>query len=84
MQSDEDMVIGGQRFNIYELSEAEFSIVRNFMMRRHTIERKSRAALARKIAGPLIKKLGLQSELIKGREEEFLEKIARVYGELIR
>lgn len=84
VQSHEDMVIGGQRLtNIYEISEAEFDVVRRFMVRRHTIQKKARSALAKKIARPLIRKLGLRPELIYGREEEFLEKVARAYGELI-
>lgn len=83
-QSQEDMVIGGQRFNIYQLSESEFHVVRQFMIRRSTIRRGARSALARKIARPLIKKLGLKPELIRGREEELLEKIASAYGELTR
>jgi uncharacterized RDD family membrane protein YckC len=82
-KSHEDMVISGQRFNIYELSESEFDVVRHFMIRRHTIQRNARSALAKKIARPLIRKLGLQSELIDGREEEFLEKIARAYSKPI-
>ena len=78
----EDVVIGGQRLaNIHELSEAEFNVVRQFMTRRHTIQKDARAALARKIARPLVKKLGLRPELILGREEEFLEKLADAYGQ---
>ncbi len=78
---DEDIVIAGQRLtNIHELSEAEFDVVRQFMKRRNTIQKNARIVLAKKIARPLIKKLGLQQELFLGREEEFLEKIARAYG----
>jgi uncharacterized RDD family membrane protein YckC len=84
LQSQEDMVIGGQRFNIYQLSESEFHVVRQFMIRRSTIRKSARSALAKKIARPLIKKLGLKPELIRGREEEFLEKIARAYGDMRR
>ncbi len=81
VQSQEDMVINGQRLtNIYRLSEAEFDMVRQFMIRRHAIQKDARLALAKKIVRPLVKKLELQLELIDGREEEFLEKIARVYG----
>ena len=80
MQSG-DITISGQRLtNVYELSEAEFDVVRQFMIRRHTIQKDARRALAKKIAKPLIEKLGLQPELIYDREEEFLEKIARAYG----
>ena len=76
-----DIMIGGRKLiNIHGLSEAEFDVVRQFMIRRHTIQKDARSALAKKIARPLIRKLGLQSELIEGREEEFLEKIARAYG----
>ncbi len=83
LESQEDMVIGGQRLtNVYELSEAEFDVVRQFMVRRHTIQKNARSALARKIARPLMGKLGLRPELIIGREEEFLEKIARAYSRL--
>jgi hypothetical protein len=52
------------------------------MIRRSAIRKSARSALARKIARPLIKKLGLKPESVKGREEEFLEKIARAYGDL--
>jgi len=83
VKSDEDMVINGQRFNIYELSEAEFDVVRQFMIRRHAIQKNARSALAKKIARPLIRKLGLKMELVHGREEEFLEKVARAHGKLI-
>jgi hypothetical protein len=38
-------------------------------------------ALAVKIARPLARKLGLQPEQILGKEEEFLEKLARAYGQ---
>ena len=77
-----DIVIGGQRLtNIHELSEAEFNVLRQFMVRRHTIQKNAHAALARKIASPLVKKLGLRPELILGREEEFLEKLADAYGQ---
>ena len=83
-QSQENVVIGGQRLtNIHKLSEAELDVVRSFITRRHAIQKDARLALARKIARPLIKKLRMQSELINGREEEFLEKIARAYGKLI-
>jgi uncharacterized RDD family membrane protein YckC len=84
VQSNEEIVIAGQKLtNIYELSEAEFDVVRQFMIRRHTIQKNARLALARKIASPLIRKLGLRPELVLGREEEFLEKIARAYGKPI-
>ena len=38
--------------------------------------------LAKKIAKPLIRKLRIQPESIHGHEEEFLEKIVRIYGNL--
>jgi hypothetical protein len=77
----EDIVIAGQKLtNIHELSEAEFDVVRQFMTRRHTIQKSARLALARKIASPLVKKLGLRPEAILGKEEEFLEKLVRAYG----
>jgi uncharacterized RDD family membrane protein YckC len=80
----EDIAIDGQRLtNVYKLSEAEFDVVRQFMIRRHTIQKSARSALARKIAKPLVRKLGLRSELIDGREEEFLEKIAKAYSKSI-
>lgn len=80
IQPHEDVVINGQRLtNVYELSEAEFDVVRQFMIRRHTIQKNARLALAKKIARPLIKRLGLQLEMSDGREEEFLEKLAAVY-----
>ncbi|MFC1718877.1 RDD family protein [Candidatus Poribacteria bacterium] len=80
-EAHEDIMIGGQRLtNIYELSEAEFDVVRQFIIRRHDLQKTARLALARKIARPLVKKLGLRQELVLGREEEFLEKIARAYG----
>lgn len=82
-QSQEDAVINGQRLtNIHKLSETEFDMVRQFMIRRHEIQKDARSALARKIARPLIRKLGLRPESIYDREEEFLEKIARAYGSL--
>jgi uncharacterized RDD family membrane protein YckC len=82
-ESHEDVMIGGQRLtNIYELSEAEFDIVRQFMIRRHKIQKKARSDLAKKIASPLVRKLGLQPELIAGREEEFLEKLAAAYAKI--
>jgi uncharacterized RDD family membrane protein YckC len=80
-QPDEDVVIAGQRLiGIYKLSEAEFDVVRRFMVRRHAIQKSARSALAKEIAAPLIRKLGLSPESISGREEEFLEKLARAYG----
>jgi uncharacterized RDD family membrane protein YckC len=83
LQSQEDVFIGGQRLtNIHKLSETELDVVRRFLTRRHVIQKEARLALARKIARPLIKKLSMQSELIIGREEEFLEKIARAYSRM--
>jgi len=77
----EDIMFGQQRLtNVYELSDAEFDVVRQFMVRRHELQKDARLALAIKIARPLARKLGLQPELILGKEEEFLEKLARAYG----
>ena len=78
----EDIVVGGQKLtNIHELSEAEINVIRQFMTRRHAIQKAPRAALARKIARPLARKLRIQQELILGQEEEFLEKLARAYSQ---
>lgn len=78
---DEDVEIGGHKLTgIYKLSEAEFDVVRKFMVRRHTIQKSARSALAKEIAAPLIRKLGLPPEAIYSREEEFLEKLASAYG----
>ena len=77
-QSHEYPMIDGQKLgNIYKLSETELDVVRKFMIRRHAIQKDARLALAKNVAKPLISKLGLQAELIEGREEEFLEKIAK-------
>jgi len=67
--------------NMDKLSEAEFDLVRSFMVRRNSIEKDARLALAKKIAKILIKKLELQSELVDGREEEFLEEVAQTFRE---
>jgi len=81
---DEDVIIGGQKLTgIYKLSEADFGVVRKFMVRRHTIQKSARLALAKEIAAPLIRKLGLPPESILGSEEEFLEKLARAYGKWV-
>lgn len=78
---DEDVEIGGHKLTgIYKLSEAEFDVVRKFMVRRHTIQKSARSALAKEIAAPLIRKLGLPPEVMRSREEEFLEKLASAYG----
>ena len=77
----DDVHFDGQRLaNMHALSEAEFNVVRQFMERRHSIQKDARLALARKIAAPLTKKLGLQLEMVNGREEELLESIAKAYG----
>ena len=82
LDMSEDIVVGGQKLtNIHELSEAELNVIRQFMTRRHAIQKTPRAALARKIARPLAKKLGIQQERILGKEEEFLEKLARAYSQ---
>ena len=72
-------IAGKKLYNVNELTEKEFNVVRQFMARRHSIQKSARAALARKIARPLVKKLDLPPKLILGREEEFLEKLARAY-----
>ena len=83
-KADEDVVIAGQRLTgIYKLSEAEFDVVRKFMVRRHAIQKSARSALAKEIAAPLVRKLELSPESISGREEEFLEKLARAYGKWV-
>ncbi len=77
-----DIIIGGQKLtNIHQLSEPEFNVVRQFMTRRHAIQKNARANLAKKIARPLVRKLGLRPKLILGREEEFLEKLASAYDQ---
>lgn len=78
----EDIIFGGQPLtNVYELSDAEFDVVRQFMVRRHELQKNARLTLATNIARPLARKLGVQSEQILGKEEEFLEKLARAYGQ---
>ncbi len=78
----EDIIFGGQPLtNVYELSDAEFDVVRQFMVRRHELQKDARLALSIKIARPLARKLGLRPELILGKDEEFLERLARAYGQ---
>lgn len=78
----EDIMFDGQPLtNVYKLSDAEFDVVRQFMVRRHELQKDARLSLAIKIARPLARKLGLQPEVTLGKEEEFLEKLARAYGQ---
>ncbi len=81
VEAREDIMIAGQRLiNVHELSAAEIDVVRQFIVRRHDLRKSARLSLARKIARPLATKLGLRPGVVLGREEEFLEKLARAYG----
>jgi len=59
----------------------EYAVVREFLRRRSELERESRADLARRIADPLVEKLG--ASLGPGPEvrERFLEALAAAYRE---
>ena len=76
----EDLTIGGQTFNIYNFSESDINIVRQFMTRRYSMKKEARLTLAKTIARPFMKKLDVPAQLIYGCEEEFLEKLAKLYS----